>query len=502
MEANGGAGMVAKTAGHLRLEGAPGRRLSTGVRLSDVLRGGGLRMEASYFSIEARRALEELHASGLPLTALLGENGLCPRAHNAFRFKRVYVAPEHGAPFLSSSDIISLRPEVERCISRKLTKKLDKLAIQPWDVLISCSGTIGNVGLASASFVGKALSQDAIRLRAKDPNTAGYVAAFLRGRYGRPQLTQATYGSVVQHIEPEHLRKVSIPDLPLLRRNDIGFRMVRAGELRDRANELLDAANALLYESLNLPPLDSLLQKKKGHVSVRVRASRLDWRFEGNYHDPLARRAEEMLRSLPVEIVTLGDARVTREIRPITKFRKRVYVREGGIPMLSSKQIFQVDPIDVKRLAKGAHTKDLDEIALEENMLLVTRSGTIGRVQITPPHMRGWTASEDATRIIAAKTLNPGYLYAWLASAYGIVFVKRHIYGSVILHIDKAMLAAVPAPLPGGDTQDAIGDKVLKANRLRSEAWALEQEAIGAVDGMIGTVRLCSVGNGVDLSHG
>ena len=58
------------------------------------------------------------------------------------------------------------------------------------------------------------------------------------------------------------------------------------------------------------------------------------------------------------------DRRVTKEIRPITKFRERTYVEKGGIPLLSSKQIFQIDPIDIKRLAKGAHTKDLPEIQL------------------------------------------------------------------------------------------------------------------------------------------
>jgi hypothetical protein len=42
----------------------------------------------------------------------------------------------------------------------------------------------------------------------------------------------------------------------------------------------------------------------------------------------------------------------------------------------------QIDPVDVKRLAKGAHTKDLPEIALKKNMVTISRSGTIGRVQI------------------------------------------------------------------------------------------------------------------------
>nr|VFJ94564.1 MAG: type I restriction enzyme, S subunit [Candidatus Kentron sp. H]VFJ95558.1 MAG: type I restriction enzyme, S subunit [Candidatus Kentron sp. H]VFK01782.1 MAG: type I restriction enzyme, S subunit [Candidatus Kentron sp. H] len=478
--------MVTGTAERWLPEDASRRRFSTGVRLGEVLGSGGLRIEGSYFGIEARQALEELKASGLPLIALLGENGLCPHAHNAFRFKRVYVGPEHGVPFLSSSDIIGLRPETGRYISRKLTKKLDELLVRPWDVLISRSGTIGNVGLASQTFVGKALSEDVIRLTAQDPNTAGYVAAFLRGRYGRLQLIQATYGSVVQHIEPEHLRKVLIPDLPPLRRSHIGSKMVRAGQLRDRANELLDAADALLYESLQLPPLESLVEKPKGHVSTRVRASQLSWRFEASYHDPLARRAEEFLRGLPLEVTTLGDPRVTREIRPITRFRKRVYVREGGIPMLTGKQLFQIDPIEVKGLAKGAHTDDMPEIALTENMLIVTCGGTIGKVQIIPAYMKGWASTQDSIRVLAAETMNPGYLYAWLASAYGKTFTKRHAYGSVILKIDKAMLAAVPVPLPNGAAQHAIGDKVLQANQLRSEAWDLEREAIGEVEGVVG----------------
>lgn len=148
-------------------------------------------------------------------------------------------------------------------------------------------------------------------------------------------------------------------------------------------------------------------------------------RFEGSFHNPIAIAAEKQLSELSVEVATLGDSRVTKEIRPITKFRKRTYVEKGGIPLLSSKQLFQIDPVDVKRLAKGAHTKDLPEIQLEENMIAVTRSGTIGRVQIIPKYMENWTATEDATRILASENINSGYLYAWLASDYGYCLITR-----------------------------------------------------------------------------
>jgi len=458
--------------------------LSTTVRLGEVI-DAGWRMEASAFNIEARRVMAQIKASSLPLISLYGPDGLCHEAHNAFRFKRIYVRPEFGVPFLSSSDIISMRPEVHHYLSRNKTKGLDELLIKKWDVLISCSGTIGNVCLASDIFAGMALSQHVIRLRADDAETAGYVTAFLRSRYGRPQLVQATYGSVVQHIEPEHLSRVLIPNIMSAQGLGIGRAIVQAYELRDEANRLFSEADRLLHERLHLLPLSSLLPAKAGPVSAVVKASQLASRFEASFHDPLAMAAERAIQELNMEIARLEDKQVTREIRPITKFRKRVYVPKGGIPLLSSKQIFQIDPIDVKKLAKGAHTKDLKEIALEENMVLITRSGTIGRVQITPKYMEGWAGSEHATRILAAEKMNAGYLYAWLASDYGTVLIKRHSYGSVILEIDKEMLGSVPVPLPGSAIVDEIGNLVLKANALRTDAWQIERKAIAQIEDLV-----------------
>lgn len=477
--------MVGSRQDRSRFKGAPTEparreeRLATAIRLREVC-DAGLRLEASAFSIEARHAVSELRRSGLPLVPLYSTSGFCREAHNAFRFRRIYVEPEHGVPFLSSSDIISLRPECDRYLSKKLTKRLDELIVRKWDVLISCSGTIGNVALANESLAGNALSQDAIRVRAQDAEAAGFVAAFLRSYHGRVQVTQATYGSVVQHIEPEHLSRVLIPDLHPLHRISIGRKFVEACELRDQANDLLDHADVLLHRYLGLPPLPQATNPS-ALVSV-ANASQLRGRLEASFHAPQARAAEERVQSLPTAITTAGDPRITREIRAITRFRKRVYVPHGGIPLLSSKQLFQVDPVDVKGLARGAHTKDLAEIVLEENMVIATCSGTIGRVQIIPRYMAGWTANQHATRFLAADGMHPGYLYAWLASDYGRCLMYRHAYGSVILEVDREMFASMPVPLPDKASQDAIGEPVIEANELRDRAWHLEQKAIAEIE--------------------
>jgi type I restriction enzyme S subunit len=151
---------------------------------------------------------------------------------------------------------------------------------------------------------------------------------------------------------------------------------------------------------------------------------------------------------------------------------------------LGGKQLFQVDPVDVKGLAKGAHKKDLKEIRLAENMVIVTCYGTIGRDQIIPRYMGEWTANQHAQRLVAVEGMNPGYLYAWLASDYGQLLVTRQSYSSVIFEIDREMLGSVAISVPEAGVRDEIGNLVLEANWLRDEAWQKELEAIQQVNAL------------------
>lgn len=464
-------------------EEIPKRALSTTVSLKEIV-GNSIRLEASSYSIDVRKALSELHKSKLALVHLYGD--MCPSCSEPIRMKRHYVDEAHGIPFFTSSDIISLKPEARNFISKKITKRLSETLINEWDVLISRSGTIGNIGFAGKRMAGVALSEDALRLKAPDKQTAGYVAAYLRCRYGQLQLTKATYGSVITHIEPSHLKNVLIPSLHPVKQANIGQLFVDACLARDEANDLLDKADKLIHERLGLPPLSTIEHHKKSSSLINtVKASDLFWRFEASYHTPLVASTLAALKKAKVNTTRLDDKSLTKEVRAITKFRKRVYVEEGGIPLLSSKQLFQVDPTEVKGLAKGAHTKDLPEIALKKNMLAVTCSGTIGRVQIIPEYMEGWTANQHANRVIAIDNITAGFLYAWLASEYGYLLITRNSYGSVILELDKEMLSSVPVPVVADSVKKEIGELVLKANKLRDDAWQKEQDAINQIETLI-----------------
>jgi type I restriction enzyme, S subunit len=267
----------------LAKEGRVRELLSTRVRATEVFRSG-LRLEAGAYGIEARRAFHEVLTGGLRAIPLYGQGGLCSEAHNAFRFRRIYVMHDYGVPFLSSADIIRLDEPADVYLSKKLTKNLDRLLVRKWDVLISCSGTIGNVALAGDVLAGKALSQDAIRLRHADENVAGFIVAFLRSRYGRPQVSGASYGSVISHIEPEHLQGIIIPEPTPLLQTQIGRPMVEATRKRDEANRLISQARQKLIKKLDLPDIETLREQNRRRRGIIVKSSRLHDRLEASFH--------------------------------------------------------------------------------------------------------------------------------------------------------------------------------------------------------------------------
>jgi type I restriction enzyme S subunit len=466
---------------------APKReQYSTTVKLSDVLTNK-FRLEAGAFGIASRQAVDVLKASGLSLTVLFGasDEALCHDVPKPIRLKRIWVDAEHGYPFFSSSEIIGIRPEPTGFVSKQFTKNPTKIEVKKWDVLLSRSGTIGNVSLAGRTFEKFKLSEDALRLRFSDPDAAGYASAFLRCKYGRPQVTGSSYGSVIKHLEPVHLERIFVPVIHPIQRSEIGKKMMQAVECRDQANDLLDVADNEIHDRLKLPPLASLPAGEGKTRFLRLRAKEINGRFDASFHNPLVRVAEETINSLGIETRRTDDPEVSDRVLAVTKFRKRTYVPTGGIPMMSSKQVFQVDPVDIKRLAKGAHLKDLPEIVLRENMLVITCSGTIGRVHIVSKYMDRWTANQHAIRIVATEKINPGYLYAWMASDYGHALITRHSYGSVILEFDRWMLGSIPVPILPEDSRNVIGDLVLKANALRNDAWNLEREAIRKIEDIV-----------------
>ena len=451
------------------------------VALSDVI-ARGKRLEASVFDVEAMQAYDLLIHGRYPVLDLIGKEGPVLRAYYGGRMKRHYVEKneKNAVGFLGSSEMLDCQPKPVKFMRDDARAK--EAHVKQGMILLSRSGTIGNV-----TYIGKTLSkylvsEHAIRIECKE--FSGYVYAFLKSKVGKLAVSSTQYGAVIQEIEPEHLAGIPIPNAPAMLKSRIHYLIERSYALRDASNDLIDEATALLAEALNLPPMDDIVPKlyeKDAEVDTfSVPLRRLAGRLEASYHVPVVDVVMEYLEQNADEVTTIGDPRISREVILPGRF-KRVYVDEGhGRVFIGGKQLYELDPTNKKYLSNVHHGVRISkQLELHENMTLVTCSGTIGKVTLVPKHWENWAANQHIIRIVPTSDDMAGYLYIFLASDYGQPLIRRFTYGSVVDEIDDHHVRRIAVPLlKDRAAQQKINDLALAANEKRYEAYCLEQDAL------------------------
>ncbi len=448
------------------------------VSLSDVI-ARGKRLEASVFDIEAQRAWKLIKNGKYSFIPLDGKNGLIKNAFYPGRFKRIYVNPNYGMPFFLPSQMTDVYPRPEKHISRLTNCDFDELQLKPETLLLTRSGTIGTISYVSKATEGLVFSDDVIRVTFSNEFDLGYVYTFLKSKTGNLLLKTNGYGSVITHLEPDHLAEIPIPNAPIELRKHINELIKHSYALRDESNDHIDQATDLLVQQLQLPPIDELEDLSTPLDAYSTKLSQINGRLDASYHVPIVSKIEGHLKRYAAEVVTISDPRISEDVILPGRF-KRVYVEEGyGVTFFSGKDIAELDPNDKKYLSFSKHNEKIkNELTIRENMILVTCSGSIGKTALVPKHWDGWTMTHDIIRFVPKRNME-GYAYIWLNTDYANRILNSLAYGSVVQHIEKEHfnLAIIPL-LEDQSIQKQINNLALLANAKRYEAYMLEQEAL------------------------
>lgn len=448
----------------------------------------GKRLEASVFDVEAKQAHDLVKDNKYGCSVLLGDEGIIDTAYYPGRFKRIYCDRGNGVPFYLPSQMTDIYPKADKYIS-KLTKcDIDELKLKEKTLLLTRSGTIGSISLVSKTILGTVFSDDVIRVTFKNDYDLGYAYTYLKSKVGNTILQTNGYGSVITHLEPEHLSETPIPNAPIEIRKKIHNLIMKSYSLRDESNALIDQAQALLVKELNLPPISEIkvdtLDKSKSVQAFNVKLSEMAGRADASYHVPIVDAIVDILKKNAAEVTTVGDERISSDIILPGRF-KRVYVEEGyGTVLFGGKQMYELDPSNKKYLSKSKHDERIiNELEIQENTTLISRSGTIGKVCLVPKHWQNWVASEHIIRVVPANNDVAGYISIFLSSDYGYELIKRFTYGSVVDEIDDNHVRQIQIPiLKNQDIQKQVNDLALQANEKRYQAYLLEQEALKVLD--------------------
>ncbi|WP_281740811.1 N-6 DNA methylase [Holdemanella biformis] len=200
-------------------------------------------------------------------------------------------------------------------------------------------------------------------------------------------------------------------------------------------------------------------------------ARRIDaWYWDPNKNN-IAKEIEESVGDEVKEIVRLGDLVVDNGIfYPGRHKRNYVDSNENSVPFYSGTQILQIRPFDIKYQPKdyGPARKHF----VEKDWILITRSGSTGRVVMVTDSMAGTMVTEHVIRVICNKdVIDPYYVYAYLATEdIGKVLLEKGIYASVVDHITPDFVATIPVPRLAPEKEKEIADRVRKAEKMRDKA--------------------------------
>lgn len=439
---------------------------------------GEKRLDASFYAkdvIASKILIGKLEESGIAIETI---DTMSKDIFHRSRFKRNYVGIGEGLPFLTPTDLLMfpLKPR------KSVVNPPEGLQVSPGWILITCSGTIGRTIIATRFISPCILSHDVIRIIPKNRNLLGYLYAYLNTWMGQAFLTKDRYGATVKHIEPHHVATILVPRIPELE-EEINQKILETHKLREEAQELLLKAEEMLHSELGLPKISEddveYFGGEKGRIvkSFEIKVSELNQRLDASYHIPLFHLAIQNLMKAKSGIIRkLGD--VADSFVP-PRF-KRAYVRDpaDGIPLLQGTHIPQIIPQDMKYIWNKM--KNLNAYIVRKNWILVTCSGTIGRLSIVRDYWDEWTATNHLLRIIPNE-IHPGYLTAFLLSIYGQVQFQRLIYGGVVDEIGEAgelfndILILKPK---NKDIENKIGNFTFEAYDKRDKANQIEDEVI------------------------
>ena len=433
-----------------------------------------LRFDAGRYSPRFMEAISILRESGMRLERL---GDTC----NIFippRFKRLYVEEEHGVPFLQGSHIAHFQPADLKYLSLS-TPQLEQWIIRAGWLLVTCSGTIGRIAICPPERDGWAGSQHILRIIPDEKQCPrGYLAAFLASPFGQAQLTANTYGAVVDELTKKQADGILVP-LPETAKDkamvhSLNTSMIESSEKRSEASALVSRS----VEAVPAPLKDSL---KLDRFSLRARQIGEELRIDAGHYNPALLHALDQLGKM--------GAVPLREIADVfmpTRFR-RIYVEpEHGLPFLQGSHVIHFKAADLKYLSRKH--KLIDQVKVETGWLLVTRSGTVGRVTVCPKEWNGWAASEHIIRVVPRDKACPaGYLCSFLASALGQVQLIANTHGAVVDELTEEHIGNVLVPRLDSPTVRKIDSFMQTGMSMKSEAVELAEASVKRLTTRFGT---------------
>jgi restriction endonuclease S subunit len=442
------------------------------------------RIDPSYHLSESIKLKKRLLASPYTLSTV-GEKSEDVFLGNIFT--RVFVKDaEHGVPYIAASDMTKSSVDSGKFISKKQAKKLKRLMLNSGWILISCSGTLGNVVYTNDLFKNTFATHDLIRLIPDDKKMpSGFLYAYLASKYGYTLLTQSGFGGVVKHINSGHVANIPVPLFSESKQQEIHNLIVESANLRVEANRLLDKAQEKFVNSNKLSFSKSVLdpqEKAFGNIYSIKNISPLSFKAR-NY----SIRAQEIITTLSntENTISLEDfLEKPFSMGSRASFKRITNSNFKGIDIVSQGDIHQKNPLKFKQVKP----KKIENSTVERKMIIMPSAGTLGENEVfTRPllirnNFEGKLLSEVIGVFECKTEEDAAYLYNFLSSKALFRVLRTIVYGTNLLYPNWELMKNIKVPICSNSDYGTIVNITLNAFDCRGNANNKENQAIFLVE--------------------
>lgn len=464
----------------------------TGIVKTKSLPSMGFRIDPDIHLSEGVKVRREIKALPYELSSV-GDNAEKVFLGNIF--SRVFVSkPEYGLTYLAASDTVLEDLQTGKYLSHKQSNELNYLKVKKGWILVTCSGTLGNVTYTNSDYEDKIVTHDLIRIVPNDNKIkAGVLYAFLSSKYGYYQINQSQFGGVVKHINDTQMKDIMIPVFPSDLQDKVDALIKESARLREEATKLLNESRKLLKQKAGLPDLTvedynyfgpNFHQREISCFTRSIKDLGTLSFHAFNYSERV--RNNILGRLSNCKTISFYDALDENKLQSPSGVTVNE-VKEGhGIMLINQSDIFDKIVKGKYVAKKPKYTKDL----LKEGEILIAKIGTLGesesfcRCVYVGEELKNQLISSAFYRFRPSEDIPTGYLYAWMSSDYGFRLIRSSQYGTKQCYPNPAFLYKYPVPILDKEDMEKIDEMVKEAhhkqhianNNIRLSIQMIEQD--------------------------
>lgn len=431
------------------------------------------RLDSFFF---AKEFLDNENLIGRIKTKSIQEIGGELRSFGAYSLNNEVEYLSEGIPFIRGVNMKNGTIDFDNLlyISDKANKLLWKSEVKPHTILLSMSGTIGDVAIAQANWKYPINSNQDIAKISFTKNVDPYfVFIFLLTKYGINYLRREARGSVQQHVFLSQIEQFKIPLLTNEFQRFIREKIYQIHALADGGQNLYLQAEQLLLDNLGMTdftPSTERVSVKSFSESFRT-SGRLDAEYYHAKYDTLFAKLSAVKTYLLGELVW-----IKKSLEPGSD-----EYRSEGIPFVRvsdlSKYGLSNPEIHLSRIP-FSHMN----LQPKKDTILLSKDGSVGIAYKVEKDLDIVTSGAILHLKLKTDQFLPDYLTLVLNSLIVKMQAERDAGGSIIQHWKPSEIEKVVIPWLPIDKQEQISYKIQESFSLRRESRELLERAKQAVE--------------------